>query len=345
MHSIFPHLPLFSSTLFLGTIIALSSNQWIYIWIGLEINLLSFIPLVISQSNNQETEAAIKYFLAQATGSGLLLLGALNYFFYPIIFSGQKTSCIFILIGLIIKLGMAPCHFWFPSVIRRLSWTICLILTTWQKLVPLLIVFFLLNSIIYQLSLIPAALSRIIGGIGGLNQTQLRPLLAYSSIGHMGWIFAASFISASTSTIYFLIYIIIISPIILIIKSISKKSPKEFSSLSKTSISSIYILILCILSLGGLPPLTGFFPKWITIEALITRNQWLLTSILIIGSLINLSYYLNIFFSVNIKSQSHYQLVIVKTSPILLILTLLASLTLPLATTIITYAMIIFNKP
>lgn len=344
MNSALPYLPLFSSTLLLGTFIAISSNQWIYVWMGLEINILSFVPLIISTSNNQETESAVKYFLAQATGSGLLLLGALNHFFSPLLFTGEKISIILILLGLITKLGIAPCHFWFPSVIAGLSWIICLILSTWQKLIPLLIIIFLIKINNTHLSLLPAALRRLIGGLGGLNQTQLRPLLAYSSIGHLGWIFATRVHSSAVSMIYFLTYALIITSVIVILNIASFKSLKHFSSLSKTPILLSSLIILTLLSLGGLPPITGFLPKWAAIDLIINTGQWTLLIILISGSLINLSYYLNIIFNLILKTDHSYKLksTILSTTPILI--SIPACWILPLILLIIPYAMTILNK-
>uniref|UniRef100_UPI0030E5E1B3 NADH dehydrogenase subunit 2 n=1 Tax=Pilargis wolfi TaxID=3023926 RepID=UPI0030E5E1B3 len=306
MNSVFPYLPLFTSTLILGTIMSLSSNQWIYIWMGLEINLLSFIPIMISSSTNQETEGAIKYFLAQAMGSSMLLLGAINLLFSPLLFTGQKTSCLFILLGLMTKLGMAPCHFWFPSVMSSLPWLSCLILSTWQKIIPMLIIIFILSPLNNQAFMAPAALSGLVGGLGGLNQTQLRPLLAYSSIGHMGWMYAVSSLSSTTSITYLIVYMLIIASIMYIMIKLPSKSVKQLNSMTSLPTLILTPLMLTLLSLGGLPPLTGFFPKWISMECLMSNNAWLIAMILVIGSLMNLYYYLNVFFSMYLKSSTNY---------------------------------------
>uniref|UniRef100_UPI0030E1B8CF NADH dehydrogenase subunit 2 n=1 Tax=Pilargis verrucosa TaxID=1818081 RepID=UPI0030E1B8CF len=308
MNSIFPYIPLFTSTLILGTLMSLSSNQWLFIWMGLEINLLSFVPLAIYTSQNQETEGAIKYFLAQAMGSGLLLLGVINYFFYPLLFTGYKTSCLFVVISLLIKLGMAPCHFWFPPVMASLSWPMCLILSTWQKLIPMSIIIFTMWPMTNYLFMAPAMLSGIIGGLGGINQTQLRPLLAYSSVGHMGWMYAASSASSTTSAMYLLIYILIVTSIMYLMMKITSKSTKQVTSVTMMSPMFISLLTMNLLSLGGLPPFSGFFPKWASIECLMMNNLWPTTLILIISSLMNLSFYLNIFFNTHLKSMTNYKI-------------------------------------
>jgi len=91
---------------------------------------MSFIPLLTSSHVNQEAEAAIKYFMAQALGRGLLLLGALSLLSSPHLPLSPLLYNSLLIIGLLLKLGLPPCHFWFPSVISSISWPICLILAT-----------------------------------------------------------------------------------------------------------------------------------------------------------------------------------------------------------------------
>lgn len=281
--SSFPYLFLFSSTLFIRTLIALSSSHWLILWVALEVNIISFLPLISISTQFQETEASIKYFLFQALGSRFLLLGSFNPSLYFLIF-----------IGILVKLGIAPFHFWFPSVINAINWPICLLLTTWQKIVPIFILitsrFFHLSSLILAI----ASLNALVGGLGGLNQTQIRPLLAYSSIGHIGWILAASSISAFTRSIYFFIYILISTTLFIFLFFIQVNSSNLFSTLVSSNFFAFSILTILLLSLGGLPPLTGFFPKWLVLSGF---SNLLTPFILILGSLINLFYYLNICFS------------------------------------------------
>ena len=273
----YPFFSLFLFTLFGRTLIALSSFHWIIVWIALELNIISFIPLMSSTNWRQESEAALKYLLFQAFGSRILLLGMSSRINY------------FILFGLIIKLGAAPFHFWFPSVIKGISWPIAAILITWQKIAPICLIISSFSNL--KPALLRAGLVRaIVGAIGGFNQTHLRPLLAYSSIGHIGWILATSSTSPSISLFYLVSYILISIPIIwtAFISNIQKL--KSTSSLSSSN-SSLLILPLLI-SLGGLPPLIGFIPKLL---ALLSFSSILVPFILIISSLINLSYYLNLF--------------------------------------------------
>nr|BDI12967.1 NADH dehydrogenase subunit 2 [Abarenicola claparedi oceanica] len=285
MNNMKPSSLFFSTTLMLGIMMVLSSNNWFTIWMGLELNLYSFIPLMMSSNNNQEKEAAIKYFLTQALGSGALLLGMTTA-------HQNNFTTALIFLALLLKTGMAPLHFWFPSVMMSLSWPMCMILSTIQKLAPMSIMITTTNSSPNSIMIV-SGLSALWGGLGGLNQTQLRAILAYSSIGHMGWILAASLYSTSLSFMYFATYIVMLTPIMLTLWSSHLKANNQPSTnlLMKPS------LMILLLSLGGLPPLLGFFPKLLVLYSLINLNMFPLAIILIMGSTINLFYYMKIFYS------------------------------------------------
>jgi len=286
-----PYTLLFSSTLTLGVIFAITSNNWLSIWIGLELNLYSFIPLLLQSSLNQEKEAAIKYFLVQALASAILLLRVL-------ILNLNSITSIFIVLAIIIKLGIAPCHFWLPSVINSLSWIICWVLATVQKIAPILLLTQILTSISTLTTSSLAILRAIIGAIGGLNQTQIRAILAYSSIGHIGWIISSTLISPLMTFIYFISYIIIISRIIQPLHSTISYSANFLPSHSLNSKLIKNSFLINLLRLGGLPPLFGFFPKILLLISLLHINLLLLCFVLIISSTINLYYYLKIISSI-----------------------------------------------
>jgi len=289
--SSFPFIFLFSRSIIFRTVLAISSCQWIILWFTLELNLFSFIPLISISNTNQETEARIKYFLVQAVGSRILLTFIfLQPFFY--IHRITYTPSIFILLRMFLKLGLAPLHFWFPPIISSLNWLIALVLSTWQKIIPFFILLFSNISKSFFILIIVRAIRALIGGWGGLNQTQLRPLLAYSSIRHLGWIISALSISASISSLYFLFYLIIISSIILLFWKFNINNT-SFSLKWNYRGITLLIIIFSLLSLRGLPPFIGFIPKWIVILT-ISPKYILILLLLILGSLINLFYYLNI---------------------------------------------------
>nr|WRW51322.1 NADH dehydrogenase subunit 2 [Micropodarke fujianensis] len=293
MTSSIPSTTLFITTLVTGTLVTMSSSHWIFVWAGLEINLLSFIPLMVQSNSNQETEAAIKYFLVQALGSGLLLMAGLLISGPALTLISPSMTSLLLMMSMLIKMGAAPFHFWFPQVMACSSWYICIILSTWQKLAPILVFSSITSSFSTNLIMFMAGLNSMIGGIGGINQTQIRALLAYSSIGHMGWIISAALISQSLTMLYLIIYMLISSSLMLSFY-MSNFKLRNTTSMNKMNKNSLWISMLLLLSLGGLPPLLGFIPKWALLEQLMGQTYTTLSIILIIGSLMNLFYYLTI---------------------------------------------------
>ena len=167
---------------------AVTRSNWLLAWIAIEINLLRFVPIISSNKSNQETEACVKYFLAQAIGSALIILARISLLTITRITMWWNRILI---LSLLLKLGAAPCHYWFPIVITSLPWPQALLLTTWQKLAPLSLLCFsclTLNPFSKTLITISAILNALLGGIMGINQSHIRTLLAYSSITHIGWI-------------------------------------------------------------------------------------------------------------------------------------------------------------
>lgn len=281
--------------LFSGTIIRISSSSWFSIWIGLEINLLSFIPLSINLNNLFSSEASLKYFLTQALASRILLFSIISYsFFLQWNFSQMKLQPflnIIFISSLIIKVGLAPFHFWFPNVIEGLNWINNLILITWQKIAPFIILSFCLNFSFLIFSII---LSAFIGAIGGLNQSSLRKLIAYSSINHLSWITAAILNNENIWKIYFIFYSILSIVIILLFNNFKITNLNHLYSLIKFKTLIKLLFFIPLLSLGGLPPFLGFFPKWLVIELIININLIWLLFIIINFTLIALYFYIRI---------------------------------------------------
>nr|AVW86215.1 NADH dehydrogenase subunit 2 [Euthalenessa festiva] len=293
--SSFPYLTLFISTLVLGSMMSISSSNWLMVWIGLELNLLSFVPLLTISKSNQENEASMKYFLSQALGSGLILSGALNlYFSTQTVIPSSLSNCLIIL-GLLVKLGLPPCHFWFPSVMSSISWPMCFMLSTWQKIVPLFLIIYSFMSSMNPAFLLLILSSSAISSLGGINQTLIKSILAYSSIGHMAWMIGGSMNSFSSAISYFAIYSLITLSIMAAFYFWSSSSIMSLLSSKLMTPLLGLTLILSLLSLGGVPPFLGFFPKWLVIQN-ITCISLLPVFILLISSMINLYYYLNILF-------------------------------------------------
>jgi len=287
-----PAILLSFSIIIIRTVLTLASTNWITIWIIIELNLLRFIPLIIKTKSSRETEAAIKYFLAQALGSAAILLRRLSiWHFY------STTIEIILLSALLLKIGAAPFHFWYPSAITALPWITSLYLSTWQKLAPLAVLLYIIASTLTNLLLIIARVNSLVGGIIGINQSHIRTIIAYSSIGHIGWIIALVRAHNYALTIlYFSTYVIILIPVFTLIVTLNIETAEFLSHKLITYKILALSLPLLLLSIGGIPPLTGFLPKLLTIVALV-KTAPITLIILILGSMLNLYFYLTLRFS------------------------------------------------
>nr|YP_009742202.1 NADH dehydrogenase subunit 2 [Scolytus schevyrewi]QID77580.1 NADH dehydrogenase subunit 2 [Scolytus schevyrewi] len=270
-----------------GTMMTISSPSWFSAWIGLEVNLLSFIPLIKNKDNTLSSESMIKYFITQALGSMIVIFSIITMHISP-------NVSMMLNMGLFLKLGAAPLHSWFPEVMAGLDWTSALLLMTWQKIAPMVLIMYSTGDK-YITSVFIIA-SSMMGGLLGLNQTNLRKILAYSSINHIGWMLAALTNSWTVWTTYFLAYSLINMTIIYILKNFKMSSINQMIKMkSSPMISSM--TTMNILSLGGLPPFLGFLPKWLTITLMTHNNLPFLTIPLIVFTLMSLFYYLRMTFN------------------------------------------------
>nr|AMW68047.1 NADH dehydrogenase subunit 2 [Myiodactylus osmyloides] len=285
---------LFLFMLMLGSMISISANSWLGAWMGLEINLLSFIPLISNLKNQTMTESSLKYFIVQALASAILLFSVLLLSMNSIFWVKYNLFLNLILnSSLLLKMGAAPFHSWFPEVMEGLSWVMSFILMTWQKLAPMILISY---CFLYKFIYFIIILTIIIGSIGGLNQTNLRSLMAYSSINHLGWMLSSLMISLFYWMIYFIFYTLLSLSIISMFYQLNMFYFNQiFSNLNNSPILKFF-LFCNFLSLGGLPPFTGFLPKWIIIQSLSINNLTLII-FMVIFTLITLFFYIRLAYS------------------------------------------------
>jgi len=277
--------------------IRICSSSWFRVWIGLEINLLSFIPLTIKLNNLFSSEASLKYFLTQALASRVLLFSIILFSFlieWKIITNFNSKINIILASSLIIKTGIAPFHFWFPIVIEGLNWINNIILITWQKIAPIILLSFCLNNYFFYFTII---MSVSFGSFGGLNQTSLRKLIAFSSINHLGWIVAGILNNQNIWKIYFIFYCFLSIAIIFLFNRLKIFNLNQIFSSFNFKFLIKTVIFIPLLSLGGLPPFLGFFPKWLVIDLLINLNIFFLLIVIINLTLITLYFYLRISYS------------------------------------------------
>jgi len=284
-------------TLVGGILVSVSSNSWLGAWIGLEINLISFIPLMSNVKNMYNTEASLRYFIVQVLASATLLFIVVIKTLTEDLFSFDRNPYAPVVIStpLLLKSGAAPFHWWFPGVIEGLRWENCALLITVQKAAPLILISYLIEINAFTLTII--LISTIVGSIGGLNQTSIRKILTYSSINHTGWILIALTTSENMWIIYFIIYSILALTVVSAIKLSGVSFINQTIITNRDTTTIKFIIYTSLLSLGGLPPFLGFLPKWIVIQAIITNNLAPLATIVVVTSLITLYYYLKISYS------------------------------------------------
>nr|UFR82942.1 NADH dehydrogenase subunit 2 [Megasoma elephas elephas]UFR82955.1 NADH dehydrogenase subunit 2 [Megasoma mars] len=295
---------LFYNSLMIGTLIAISSYSWMSMWIGLEINLLSIIPLMSSTNNMMASEASLKYFITQAMASSLLLFAITLIAMNNLINMNSNLYLALVLnTALFIKMGAAPFHFWFPEVSEGLSWKNMIIMLTWQKLAPMVLIMFSISSFTYMIIMVISSMA--VSGILGINQTSLRKIMAYSSINHIGWMISSLMLMEVIWLYYFLIYSLITISIIIMLNHLN------IFYLNQLFISMNYkyqfklFFVLNFLSLGGLPPFLGFFPKWLTIQILVESNLYFIAFLMVLMTLMTLFFYIRITFSSLLLSSIH----------------------------------------
>nr|ABY63858.1 NADH dehydrogenase subunit 2 [Phaethornis augusti] len=288
----------FSLSLILGTTITISSNHWMMAWTGLEINTLAIIPLISKHHHPRAIEAAIKYFLVQAAASTLFLfastINAWHTGQWDITQLSHPTSSLLLTTAIAMKLGLVPFHFWFPEVLQGSPLATAMLLSTVMKFPPITILLLTSHSLNSTLLTTMAIASAALGGWMGLNQTQIRKILAFSSISHLGWMTIILIYNPKLTLMTFYLYCIMTAAIFLTLNATkSLKLSTMMTSWTKTPTLNASLMV-ALLSLAGLPPLTGFLPKWLIIQELSKQEMTTTATIIAILSLLSLFFYLRL---------------------------------------------------
>nr|YP_009251300.1 NADH dehydrogenase subunit 2 [Cephalopholis urodeta]AMX74018.1 NADH dehydrogenase subunit 2 [Cephalopholis urodeta] len=314
----------------LGTTITFASSHWLLAWMGLEINTLAIIPLMAQQHHPRAVEASTKYFLTQATGAATLLFASTTNAWLTGQWDIQQMShpiaTTMVILALSLKVGLAPLHTWLPEVLQGLDLTTGLILSTWQKLAPFALLI-QIQPASPTILIVLGITSTLVGGWGGLNQTQLRKILAYSSTAHLGWMILILQFSPSLTMLTLLTYLIMTSSTFLVFK-LNKATNINMLATSWAKAPALTCLVpLILLSLGGLPPLTGFMPKWLILQELAKQDLAPAATLAALTALLSLYFYLRLTYAMTLTMSPNN---VTGTAPWRLPS---SQLTLPLATT------------
>nr|WNG77873.1 NADH dehydrogenase subunit 2 [Anguilla marmorata] len=292
------------TSLGLGTTITFASSHWLLAWMGLEINTLAIIPLMAQHHHPRAVEATTKYFLTQATAAALMLFTTTSNAWitgqWDIQQLSHPTITTITILALGLKVGLAPMHFWLPEVLQGLDLTTGLILSTWQKLAPMTLIYQLSPGVEQPLMITLGLMSALVGGWGGLNQTQLRKILAYSSIAHMGWMMIVMKYLPNLMIMNLMIYIIMTSSAFMALKmTTATKINTLATGWTKAPILTT-LTMTTMLSLGGLPPLTGFMPKWMILQELTKQDLPLIATLMAMAALLSLFFYLRLCYAMTL---------------------------------------------
>nr|YP_009675769.1 NADH dehydrogenase subunit 2 [Aphis citricidus]QDD68884.1 NADH dehydrogenase subunit 2 [Aphis citricidus] len=292
---------MFLIMLMFSTLMSISASNWLSMWMGLELNLFSIIPILNFKSSIYSIEATMKYFLIQAFASILLLIFLINKNFFF-----MTNNNILITLPLLMKLSLMPFHLWLPSMMEGLNWISCLLMMTWQKISPLIMISYLnINKdLIFLISLIS------LNSILGLNQNSMRKILAMSSINNSTWMLFAILLNNNLWMNYFLIYSMLNLLIINILNNYNINYINQMKFFNLNFFFKLNLMML-IFSIMGLPPMIGFLMKWMLIKNLIINQMYFIMTMLIMLTILNLFFYIKMsyfmLFNFNLFNKWYFQ--------------------------------------
>ena len=308
----------------LGMFVMVSSNNLIGLYLGIELQSLSlYVLAALNRDSVKSTEAGVKYFVLGALSSGLLLYGcsliygftgSTNYYIIATNFDSHNIALlfglVFILVGLAFKISAVPFHMWTPDVYEGAPTSV----TAFFALAPKVAGFGAIIRILYvafgnvfhewqTILIFISVASMILGAVAAIGQTNIKRLMAYSSISHMGYGLAglATGINegVSASILYIFLYVVMnigsfVCILIMKRKNIYLENIRDLSGLSKNHPVIAFSFTVILFSLAGIPPLAGFFAKFYIFMAVVKANLFALAIIGLIASVISAFYYLRI---------------------------------------------------
>ena len=308
----------------LGMMVMISSNDLMVFYMGLELQSLAlYVLATFNRDNLKSSEAGLKYFVLSALSSGLLLYGcSLIYGFagstnFDIIANQLNSNeyiltfgIVFILVGLAFKISAVPFHMWAPDVYEGSPTTVTLFFTMVPKIAALTVFIRFLYvpfvNLIDQWQMIIVFLSiasMLFGAIAAIGQTNLKRLIAYSSISHIGYALSGlatvSNQGIQSSIVYIIIYIIMnlgLFCCLLMLKKNDKyyEDISDLSGLSKNNPLLSLSLLVILFSLAGIPPLAGFFAKFYIFKSIIEQSMYFLAIVGLLSTVVAAFYYLRI---------------------------------------------------
>ena len=319
----YPVLVLFAG---LGMLLMVGANDLLSVYVGLELQSLSLYVLAsIRRTSNKSAEAGMKYFVLGALSSGMLLFGmSLIYGFagstsFPVladVLSGDAVpmgvlfGMVFLLAGLAFKVSAVPFHMWTPDVYEGAPTTVTALFAIVPKVAAIALLMRLLFQVFYgmtgdwvQIIWFISLASMTLGAFAGLAQDNIKRLMAYSSIGNLGYaligLAAASPEGNASVIIYMTIYMVMTAGTFAVIlcmrrDGLAVEKIADLAGLSKTSPVLAYALAILMFSMAGIPPMAGFFGKMMVFKAAVASGLYWLAALGILTSVVAAFYYIRI---------------------------------------------------
>nr|YP_009692126.1 NADH dehydrogenase subunit 2 [Tricentrus brunneus]QEG98470.1 NADH dehydrogenase subunit 2 [Tricentrus brunneus] len=266
---------LFNFCMVMGVTIAISSNNWLMIWVGLELSMMCFIP-IMSNKMKLNSESCIKYFIIQSLSSTIMMMG--------VIMMLELNSTSILIMSILLKLGVSPFHTWIISIIEGMNYYSITLMLTLMKLAPINMLSYLNTNLnVFVL------LGLFIGSFSGLNQNSIKKIMVYSSIFNMSMV-----ILSINSTEVWLMFFILYSTSLILLNYLIMKLNLNYINQMIINNFNLPIKICCwltLLSMGGFPPFMGFFGKMMVIKFLIMTNELMICTMLVLTSLLVMFFY------------------------------------------------------
>jgi NADH-quinone oxidoreductase subunit N len=309
-----------------GMLLMISANSLISLYIGLELQSLAlYILAAIDRDDAKSSEAGLKYFVLGALSSGIILYGCsliygfsgtINFDALKLLYAsstmpvGVLVGLVFLVTGICFKVSAVPFHMWTPDVYEGSPNPVTAFFATAPKVAAVsLFVSVLLNPFVHavaqwqQIVIFVSAASMIVGALGALHQTNIKRLMAYSSIGHVGYILvglaSANAVGIKAILLYLFIYVTLSAGIFACIMMIKNKDGDSediyaLSGLAKTRPVMAGMIAIIMFSMAGIPPFAGFFGKFFIFLAAVKSGLYVFSVIGVLSSVIAAYYYLRI---------------------------------------------------
>nr|WDY84680.1 NADH dehydrogenase subunit 2 [Gilpinia sp. 1 GYN-2022c]WEG22864.1 NADH dehydrogenase subunit 2 [Gilpinia sp.] len=277
--------------LIFGTLITINSTSWIGSWMGMEINLMAFIPLLMNMMKlSKNSNSSMLYYIIQV-GSSSMLLMMLMMMKMTFILMNINLFMMFMQISLILKLGASPFHWWMIKIIKNMNWMNCFLLMTFQKIAPL---FLLVNTNMSMIIYLSMMFSGFMGSLMGINQISLKLLMGYSSLNHLSWMFMSMMIDMNILLIYLMIYFFNNFIICIFFMFMKINYLNQIYNYNNMNFFLKFLVMMMFLSMAGIPPMFGFLPKFFVFILMIKNMFFFESLIFIMFALIVLFYYINL---------------------------------------------------